>query len=90
VFLVGQECTHSDVLTPQLSTDPISETVKMALLDLCGKVARAPVFQVLGGPTRNKVRALTSCEERAVDQGHRAFVATVAIPNQITGRMWIL
>jgi len=42
VFLVGQECTHSDVLTPQLSTDPISETVNMALLDLCGKVARAP------------------------------------------------
>ena len=32
----------------------------MALIDIMGKLAKAPAHQVLGGPTRNKARALAS------------------------------
>ena len=85
-ILRGQEHTRYDVLTHQLASDPISGAINMALLDLCGKAAKAPVFQVLGGPTRNKVRALTSYHEAALDQGHRAFVVPVAMPREITSR----
>jgi L-alanine-DL-glutamate epimerase-like enolase superfamily enzyme len=33
----------------------------MARLDLVGKACNAPVYCVLGGPTRSKVRALGPC-----------------------------
>jgi galactonate dehydratase len=59
--------------------------VIMALLDITGKYAKAPLYQALGGPTRNKARALapltgsTDSElaaqmKRARDGGHRAFL----------------
>jgi galactonate dehydratase len=32
--------------------------VNMALLDVVGKATKAPVYRVLGGPTRNKARAI--------------------------------
>lgn len=84
--LQGQEPTRYDVLTNQLAGNVLSGAVNMALLDLCGKIAKAPVFQVLGGPTRNKVRALTGYHERAIEQGHKAFVVPVALPKEITAR----
>ena len=59
-ILRGQEHTRYDVLTHQLASDPISGAINMALLDLCGKAAKAPVFQVLGGPTDRKSTRLNS------------------------------
>jgi len=63
---------------------PLSGAIDMALLDLVGKACKAPVYRVLGGPTRNKVRALAALEgsanadlltsmERAMSAGYRAF-----------------
>ena len=60
----------------------------MAMLDLVGKCTHAPVYQVLGGPTRNQVRALVRVEAATDDTivaavvqaraaGHRAFVIPV-------------
>lgn len=85
-MLQGQEATRYDVLTHQLAGSALSGAVNMALLDLYGKLAKAPVFQLLGGPTRNKVRALTGYDPRALEQGHRAFVVPVALPGEITSR----
>ena len=60
----------------------------MAMLDLVGKFTNAPVYQVLGGPTRNQARALVRVEGETDDAvaaavaqartfGHRAFLIPV-------------
>jgi galactonate dehydratase len=39
---------------------PFSAALEIALLDIVGKACNAPIYQILGGPTRNKVRAYSS------------------------------
>ncbi len=40
-------------------SSPLAGALDMAMLDIVGKACRAPVYRVLGGPTRHKVRAYT-------------------------------
>jgi galactonate dehydratase len=72
----------------------------VACLDILGKVAKASVYEVLGGPTRHKVRAMAvlaaagDAELRenvlaAKREGHRAFSVPLAIsPGQGRGRQF--
>ena len=43
-------------------SSPLSGALDMAMLDILGKASWAPVFRVLGGPTRHKVRAFAASE----------------------------
>jgi galactonate dehydratase len=64
----------------------------MAMLDPAGKFTNTPVYQVLGGPTRNQARALARIEgntddaivaavQHAHGAGHRAFQIPVPLTN---------
>ena len=89
---VGQEATAYDVVTHRIGTaNPVTAGVNMALIDIGGKAAKVPAYQLLGGPTRNKVRAVTPAGaqallEQAMLAGHRAFTIPVRLPSQITSR----
>ena len=65
--------------------------LNIALLDIVGKATKAPIYRVLGGPTRNKARAITrlsgsSDEELQSDLqkqlavGFHAFLIPVPTP----------
>jgi galactonate dehydratase len=69
----------------QAPPNPLSGAVDIALLDILARSANAPVFRLLGGPTRNKVRAFTSLAEparldRALAAGFRAVGVSVPPP----------
>lgn len=56
---------------------PLAGALDMAMLDILGKACRAPVYRVLGGPTRNKVRAFT---HSAAAPGFHAVAVNVPPP----------
>src|SRR6266853_4680835 len=88
----GQPATSYEVISRQLSAYPAMQAaVVMALLDITGKYAKSPLYQTLGGPTRNKARAITPLSgatdaelaaqmKRARDAGHRAFLVPAPAP----------
>jgi galactonate dehydratase len=53
-------------------SSPLAGALDMAMLDILGRASRAPVYRVLGGPTRHKVRAFTA--------SRAAGFSAVAIP----------
>ncbi len=72
----------------------------MALLDIAGKAAKAPLYEFLGGPTRNKARAMAVIEPGSADQmqaavlaakavGHRAFSIPLEV-SDVRGRAFYL
>lgn len=78
-------------LRTKLGTRNGAAAVNIAALDILGKAAKAPVYQVLGGPTRNMVRAYTALHgdgddalvkdmERCRAAGHKAFAVPVGLP----------
>jgi galactonate dehydratase len=87
--ILGKEASSFESIRRGLMVSPTALAgLDMAMLDIVGKFTNAPVYQVLGGPTRNQARALASVDGdtdeailAAVDQaraaGHRAFLVPV-------------
>jgi galactonate dehydratase len=76
-----------DGLVPQA----VRGGLNIALLDIVGKATKAPIYRVLGGPTRNKARAITRLNgssdealesdlEKQLTAGFRAFLIPVPLP----------
>lgn len=90
--LPGKSASAYEVFRREMADAPqLRAAVNIALLDIAGKAANAPVYQVLGGPTRNKARALgllTGDSEEALAAswkrlsaaGYRAFGIPVSPP----------
>jgi galactonate dehydratase len=58
---IGRSATAFEVVAPLLTKYPTARAaLNVAMLDIVGKVTKAPIFQVLGGPTRHKARALVT------------------------------
>jgi galactonate dehydratase len=55
--LVGKPAYSYEALTPA-APQPARGGLNMALLDIVGKMTNAPVYRVMGGPTRFKARAI--------------------------------
>jgi len=89
VAIQGKEASSFESIRRGLSVTPSALAgLDIAMLDLVGKFTKAPVYQVLGGPTRNQARALARIDGdtdeavvAAVSQaraaGHKAFLIPV-------------
>ncbi|MGH9674816.1 MAG: enolase C-terminal domain-like protein [Bryobacteraceae bacterium] len=93
--ILREPATAYERLRTKLAGMPAAEAgVTMALLDIIGKYAKAPLYQVLGGPTRNKVRAMASTDSASVRAahaaGHRAFLVPAKLPQwRNSGQGWV-
>jgi galactonate dehydratase len=59
--VIGRPATAGVAVRLALQSVPrVLAAIDAAMLDLVGKSTKAPVFQILGGPTRNRARALVS------------------------------
>src|SRR6185369_5266207 len=102
--VVGKEATQFETVRFQLksTSSGLAAALNMAMLDLVGRSVKAPVYQVLGGPTRNKCRALAPLEgstdaeltasvRRAREAGFRAFlVPTPPTTGRNQGQAFVL
>ncbi|MCC6587664.1 MAG: mandelate racemase/muconate lactonizing enzyme family protein [Bryobacterales bacterium] len=79
---IGSPATAYEILWRKLAAAPtIRAAINMAQLDILGKHAKAPVYQVLGGPTRFKVRGLAPLTGPAsLDQAQAAGFKAFAVP----------
>jgi galactonate dehydratase len=88
--LAGVPASAYELAYRRLGAVPaVRAAIDMALLDILGKQARAPVYQVLGGPTRTKARTIARISGESDDEvvaamkrrqaaGFRGF--TVSLP----------
>jgi galactonate dehydratase len=101
--IAGRAATAFEVTAPLLAQYPTARAaLNVAMLDISGRAANAPIFQLLGGPTRCKARAITMLTgnsepalvrsmKQAQAAGFRAFLvpAPEAI-NRNQGKSYVL
>lgn len=86
-LVIGRPATSYEAVRHDLGALRVQAAVNVAMLDLVGQLTKAPVYQVLGGPTRNRARALASVEGQSdeelrarVKERHAAGYRTFSIP----------
>ncbi len=89
----GKDATQFETVRQQLKNVAagLMAALNMAMLDIAGRFMKAPAYQVMGGPTRFKCRALALLEggtdeelvasvQRAREAGFRAFIVPTPPP----------
>jgi galactonate dehydratase len=94
--LAGKNPARTLILDGELrsagATPASRAAANIALMDILGKSSKAPLYETLGGPTRNKARAMAVVEGestaeiraavlRAKQAGHRAFSIPLSVPS---------
>jgi galactonate dehydratase len=77
---IGADPSSFEVLRAHLAgASSAQAALNMAVLDVLGKQAKAPIYSLLGGATRHKVRILTPLKDIAAQKqaGERAFIVPV-------------
>ena len=99
---MGQPASGVEALGVKLRGNPGWAAVNAACLDIMARISKAPVYQYLGGPTRNKVRAYTALHgptnddllrslEKARGAGFKAFSVPVPVaPFRNSGKAFVL
>jgi galactonate dehydratase len=97
--LVGQDALGIEAMRRTIAREtgslaeqaPLQAAMNMALLDILGKLSKAPVYEVLRGATRQKARAfahlhgtgeepLKASLQRAKAAGYKAFLVPLKMP----------
>jgi len=86
--IIGHPATAFEVTAPLLADSPTARAaLNIAMLDVVGQATKAPIFQVLGGPTRSKARALVAIAGdsdaaliRSMQQGRAAGFRAFLVP----------
>ena len=102
-IITGIPATSFEAILPMLKNCPTARAgLNIAMLDIAGKLSVVPVYQILGGPTRYKVRAFAMLKgdsdedllismKKAQSSGYRAFMVPVpALKNQNQGQSYVL
>ena len=102
-IITGIPLTSFEAILSMLVNYPTARAgLNIAMLDIAGKMVGVPVFQLLGGPTRSKVRVFTtlnrdtddeivSSMKKARNSGYRAFLVPVpSLKNQNQGQAYII
>jgi galactonate dehydratase len=95
--VVGRLAFETEFIRHHLSAVPAMEAaISNAMLDVVSKAAKVPIYQYLGGPTRNRARVLADLEqnteealqpglELAKQRGFKAFTFPLPDRNAMTG-----
>jgi galactonate dehydratase len=102
-IIIGKQVTSFDVTASLLTKCTTARAaLNIAMLDVVGKIAKAPIFQVLGGPTRYRARAITALfgdsdsalinsMNRAKNAGYKAFMVPLPpITNRNQGQSYVI
>lgn len=92
----GRLAFEAEFIRHRLAAEPALEAaVSNAMLDIVSKAAKVPIYQYLGGPTRNRARVLAHLEQKTEDglpravelakqRGYKAFTFPLPERSQMT------
>ncbi len=96
-LLIGEDPRRTEAIWEKLYSNvslrqrmPIIAVLDLALWDLVGKVRNAPVYELLGGPVRERVRAYAGMLGFSTDPGAAAEASAEYVSKGFTALKWYL
>jgi L-alanine-DL-glutamate epimerase-like enolase superfamily enzyme len=95
--LIGENPLRTEAIWEKLFSNvdlrqrvPVIAVLDLALWDLVGKIRNAPVYELLGGPVRERVRAYAGMLGFSTDPGAAAEASTEYAAKGFTALKWYL